>query len=121
VTGRGDLGTTGAALASTGAATTATLAAACCVPIVSPLIVASLGVGTAVWLAGLKPYTPYLLAGSFVVLSYGFWSVYGRRPHCRAKVRPGKSRLLLARFSILLLWLSAVVWLAATANFFLFS
>lgn len=84
---RKDVETTGVALAGTGAATGATLAAACCAPVISPLIVTVLGVGSAVWLAGLKPHSPYLLAGSFVFLAYGFRSVYGRPAAQRA---PGR-------------------------------
>lgn len=118
---RGDIETTGAALAGAGAATGASLAAACCVPVISPLVVTVLGVGSAVWFAGLKPYSPYLLVGSFVFLVYGFWSLYGRQPNCPLGVTPGRARRLLARVSVLLLWLSAVAWLVATANFFVLS
>ena len=117
MTTRDGLEITGTALTGTGAATTATLAAACCVPIVSPLIVAVLGVGSAVWFAGLQPYAPYLLAGSFVLLAYGFWSLYRRRRHCPSHGKPGKAHRLLARASVFLLWLSAVAWIAATAGY----
>lgn len=113
----GDLEVTGTALAGTGAAATAGLAAACCVPIVSPLLVTALGASGAVWLAGLQPYAPWLLAGSLALLAYGFWSLYGRRRRCRADAPPGKARRLLARVSVVLLWSSAVAWVAATASY----
>lgn len=118
MTGRGDLEVAGTALAGSGAATTATLVAACCVgTVLGPLIVAALGVSGAVWLAGLKPYSPYLLAGAFLLLAYGFWSLYGNRRRCPTDAKPGKARRWLGRVSVLLLWFSAVVWLAATASY----
>src|SRR5215510_12858218 len=75
-------GTLGAAAAGAGSALVAVLASSCCVPILAPLIVAVLGAGGAAW-AGLKPYSPYLLGGSLLLLLYGLWTVYRPRPDVR--------------------------------------
>ena len=98
-----------AAAAGAGSAFAAVLASSCCVPIVAPLIVAFLGVGGAAWAAGLKPYSPYLLAGSFVLLLYGLWTVHRPRPACSTEVRPkGAGRGIKA-----VLWASVAIWLVA--------
>lgn len=44
-----EAGATGAALTSAGATMTATAAVACCVPVLSPLLVTALGASGAVW------------------------------------------------------------------------
>lgn len=93
----GHVGAAGAALASGGAAVTATAAVACCVPILSPLIVTALGASGAVWVTGLRPYSPYLLLGSLGLLGYGFWLVYGRGRACRRPDGIGQSRPWIAR------------------------
>lgn len=104
----------GAAVAGTGAAIGAAAAAACCVtPALSPVIVAVLGVGGAVALAGLKPYTPYLMGGSLLVLGYGFWVVYRRPAACAVEGTPPRAR----RWMRLVLWGAAAIWVAsALAN-----
>jgi hypothetical protein len=58
-----------------GAALTATAVGACCIPIVSPLLVSVLGVSGALWAAGLERYSGAMLAFAGVSLSYGFWTV----------------------------------------------
>jgi hypothetical protein len=99
---------TAAAGVGASAALAATVAGACCIsPVLSPLIVGALGVSGAVALAGIKPYTPWLLGGSFLMLAYSFWSAYRRRGDCRMKPRRGVR---------VMLWLSALVWLLAAAN-----
>jgi CDP-diglyceride synthetase len=99
---------TAAAGVGAGAALTATLAGACCIsPTLAPLIVGTLGVSGAVALAGIKPYTPWLLGGSFLMLVYSFWSAYRRRGDCRMKPRRGVRTML---------WISALIWLLAAAN-----
>lgn len=118
--GDGNAEALGAAVAGGGAATTAALAAACCVgPTLGPLIVGVLGVGGAIWLASLQPYSPVLLAASFLVLAYGFWSVYRPRPASAGACTPGRGRRVLGRISIGLLWFAAVLWLAAATSYFL--
>ena len=82
--GRGE--TAGAiASASTGVAAAAltVVTAACCVsPVIAPIIVGVLGASGAVWVAGLKPYTWWILGAAFLCLAYGFWTVYRPRPSC---------------------------------------
>lgn len=101
----------GLAVAATGAgaAVLATAASACCVPVVAPLIIALFGVSGAVWAAGLKPYSPWILlvAGLFLVL--GFWTVYRRRPAPAGVACPVKP----ARSPRIILWIAAVLWLGA--------
>ena len=56
------------ASASTGVAAAAltVVTAACCVsPVVAPIIVSVLGASGAVWAAGLKPYSWWILVGAF--------------------------------------------------------
>jgi hypothetical protein len=69
--------------------------------------VGTLGVSGAVALAGIKPYTPWLLGASFLMLAYSFWSAYRRRGDCRMKPRRGVQTML---------WISALIWLLAAAN-----
>lgn len=103
-------GAAGAAVAGAGAALGAATATACCVgPVVSPLIVAVLGVSGAAAVAGLKPLAPYLLGGSLAVLGYGFWSVYRPRPACAA----GESPCPTPRWIRLALWTAAAIWLVS--------
>src|SRR5436309_15767954 len=85
------------ASASTGVAAAAltVVAAACCVsPVVAPIIVGVLGASGAVWAAGLKPYGWWILAGAFVCLASGFWTVYRPRPSCEVGDVPPPSGLL---------------------------
>ena len=104
----GAKGPTAAAGVGAGAALTATLAGACCIsPTLAPLIVGVLGVSGAVTLAGIKPYTPWLLGASFLMLAYAFWSAYRRRGECAVKPRRGVRAML---------WISALVWTLAAAN-----
>lgn len=105
---------TGAALTSAGAATAAAAAVACCVPVVSPLLVTVLGASGAVWVTGLKPYSPYLLLGSLLLLILAFLRAYRPVGTCLLGVagsglrgfRPPR-----ARFTRVLLWFSTLVWL----------
>lgn len=103
---------TGAAVAGGGAAAGAATAAACCVgPVVSPLIVAVLGASGAASVAGLKPFTPYLLIGSLLVLGYGFRLVYRRPKSCPVDAPRTRSPLWIR----IVLWASAAVWLASVS------
>lgn len=101
------------ASASTGVAAAALtiVTAACCVsPVVAPIIVSVLGASGAVWAAGLKPYGWWILAGAFICLAFGFWTVYRPRRDCAigdaARNRAGWPTV--AKFS---LWLGAACWL----------
>ncbi|MEE8522535.1 MAG: mercuric transporter MerT family protein [Thermoanaerobaculia bacterium] len=111
-TGSGDvdfqkLGVAGAAASGAGGALLATLASACCVgPVLAPLVVAVLGASGAAWAAGLKPYSPYLLGGSFLLLVYGFRTVYRRRQECADGTCPAAP----ARGVRWVLWCAATLW-----------
>jgi hypothetical protein len=87
---------------------------ACCAgPVVAPLVVALLGASGAAWAAGLKPYGPWLLGGSLLLLAYGFWSVYRAPATCDVPAAAaGRWRGAAVRT---VLWLAAVLWLLAVA------
>ena len=110
-------GTLGAAAAGAGSALAAVLASSCCVPILAPLIVAVLGASGTAWAAGLKPYSPYLLAGSLLLLVYGLWTVYRPRPACP----PGGCPTARAGRGVkAVLWVSLALWLLSVLlNLFL--
>lgn len=107
------LAAAGAAVSGAGGALVATAATACCAgPVVAPLVVGVLGASGAAWAAGLKPYSPWLLAGSAGMLAIGFWSAYRRPRSCGiAGVKVRRSRHVVRA----VLWLSALLWVAATA------
>ena len=109
----------GAAIASAGAAATATAAAACCVPVVSPLLVAAIGASGAAWVTGLKPWAPFLLAGGLLLLLYAFRTVRRVR-RCEAGAPP-PLRPWIGRGTLLLLGLSALVWIGSVVAYFLTS
>jgi MerT mercuric transport protein len=109
-------GALGAAAAGAGSALAAVLATSCCVPILAPLIVAVLGVSGAAWAAGLKPYSPYLLAGSLILLLYGLWTVYRPRPACPPEGCPTTRA---SRGVKAVLWVAVALWtVAALVNLF---
>lgn len=106
--GSGELAAVGAASTGVGAALLATVTAACCSgPVLAPLVVAVLGAGGAAWAAGLKPYTPWLFAGSLALLGVGFRMAYGSPGTCDGACR--RSHPLVRG----VLWVAAAVWLAA--------
>ena len=110
----GQLGAAGAAVSGAGAALVATAATACCAgPVLSPLIVAVLGASGAAWAAGLRPYGPWLLGGSLLLLAYGFFSAYRRPPSCQAEA--GRERRWGGRAVRTVLWLAGLLWVAAVA------
>ena len=74
----------GAATVSTGAALTAGIAGACCVgPALGPIFLAVLGSSGLIAVTSLRPYTPWMLAASGVMLGFSFWQTH-RRPVCVA-------------------------------------
>ncbi|HVG07504.1 MAG TPA: mercuric transporter MerT family protein [Thermoanaerobaculia bacterium] len=109
-------GALGAGAAGAGSALATVLASSCCIPVIAPLIVAVLGASGAAWAAGLKPYSPYILAGSLALLLYGLWTVYRPRPACSPVGCPtGAGRGVKA-----VLWVAVALWaLAALLNLFL--
>lgn len=120
--GAGATGAAGATVASTGAAATATAAAACCVPVLSPLLVTVLGASGAAWITGLKPWAPYLLAGSLVLLLYALWRLRRAR-RCRVDGDPSPAGWgkMLDRTTPILLGLAAAVWLASLSAYLFFA
>lgn len=96
-----------------GGALVATAAAACCVPVVAPAIVAVLGVGGAVWVAGLAPFGPWVVLAAGAALAVAFVRVVRLRPtgsaSCAACATAPSRRLRAA------LWSAAVLWLLAAA------
>ena len=101
----------GAAATGAGAVLVTTAASACCVPVIAPLLVSVLGVSGAIWAAGLKPYSPYLLAASALMLGYGFWTVYRPRPATAGSACPVRR----PKLPQLVLWIAGAMWLAALA------
>lgn len=110
-------GALGSAGAGVGAATVAAAASACCVgPVAAPLIVGLLGAGGAAWAAGLKPYSPYLLAGSAALLAYAFWGLYGWRDECSVDDAASSDRSRVGHTAArVIAWLAAVLWVGAVA------
>jgi mercuric ion transport protein len=85
----------------------ATFAALCCG---GPSVAAVLGAGGAVASAALNPYRPVLLGASFALIAFGFWRLYARRAvGADGRACPVRSR----RGARILLWVSALTWLAA--------
>ncbi len=122
-----DIGGVGAATAGIGAAATTVVAATCCVsPVLAPIIVGLLGAGGAAWVAGLKPYSGYILAATFVLLAGGFWSVYRPAVHCvvgepeseGSRIAPAM-RIRLQLIAKGVLWVAAVLWAASVMLHFL--
>ena len=109
-------GALGAGAAGAGAALVAVFASSCCIPVIAPLIVAVLGASGAAWAAGLKPYSPYILAGSLALLLYGMWTVYRPRPECAPEgCATGAGRGVKA-----VLWVAMSLWtLSALVNLIL--
>lgn len=80
---------------------------ACCAgPALGPLTVSLLGASGAVWVAGLKPYSPYVLGGSFLLLCWGFWS---RRRERVCAVSEGQR----PPRSAAMLWIASVLWVGS--------
>jgi hypothetical protein len=114
--GRRPYGPLGAGAAGAGAALVAVFASSCCIPVIAPLIVAVLGASGAAWAAGLKPYSPYILAGSLALLLYGMWMVYRPRPACSPESCPTGA----GRGVRTVLWVAVALWAAAALlNLFL--
>jgi hypothetical protein len=108
-----DLGTVGAATTGIGAALMTIVGGTCCVsPIISPIIVGVLGAGGAVWAAGLKPYSWWILGVAGAFQAGSLWSVYRPRAACDIE-EPPRPRRLLSRLAKGSLWLGALLWMAA--------
>jgi mercuric ion transport protein len=99
----------GAVSGGAGAAVVATAAMACCVPIVAPLVVSLLGVSGAIWAAGLKPYSPSILAAAGGFLGYGFWVVYRQQTNKTGAACSTKGPVAVR----VVLWISVALWVSA--------
>ncbi len=103
----------GAAGLGSAAALTAGVASACCVgPTLAPIFLSVLGASGLVTVSGLRPFTPWLLLGSALMLGFSFWSSY-RRPACANGIAPPISRAV--HVARVLTWLAATLWLVSTA------
>jgi hypothetical protein len=103
----------GAAGLGTGAALTAGVASACCVgPTLAPIFLLVLGASGLVTVSGLRPFTPWLLLGSALMLGFSFWSSY-RRPPCANGIAPPISRAV--HVARVVTWLAATLWLVSAA------
>ena len=100
----------GATIGSVAAGLTSTAASICCI---GPLAITMLGVNGAILAAGVKPYRPYLLGGSLLMLGFAFWQLYGRgRRRSESGLAPN-CPVSASRWSRGLLWTAAVMWLFA--------
>jgi len=110
---RSGLPATGAAATGAGAALVATAALACCAtPALAALSVTVLGASGAAWAAGLTPYASWLLAGSALLVAFGFWSIERARGAC---ARDGCAAPRSLRFARGALGVAALLWLVAAA------
>lgn len=97
-----------------GSALGSAAAGICCL---GPIGISLLGVQGAIFAAGLKPYSGYLLTGSAVLLGIAFWSVYRRPKNRRTNGQSCPSRG--GRWTKRILWTSAAVWMGAAVLQFL--
>ena len=112
-TGR-DVRALGAGSTGLGASIITLIAGTCCVsPVLAPLIVGVLGASGAAWAAGLKPYSVYILAATFLLLVFGFWSVYRPRNDCIVGSSVSATPHWIGRLSKGVLWIGAACWLGA--------
>lgn len=109
----GDLATAAGAAAGLGGAATAAAVSACCAgPALGPLVVSALGASGAVALEeNVAPYAIPLLLVSGGAIAVSIW-LNRRQTRCA----PGPRPMFLHRFSRVLLWASAIVWVAAAAS-----
>lgn len=101
-----EAGAIGAATLGTGAAIAAGIASACCVgPALAPIFLSVLGASGLIAVAGLRPFTPWMLLGSAIMLGFSFWQLYRRRICATTGLRVAR----------VIVWLAAAGWLASTA------
>lgn len=118
---RGAVPVAGSAVAGAGSAATSAVVAACCVPVVSPLLVGVVGASGAAWLAGLRPWAPYLLGGGLLLLLFAYRRLRHVRS-CRAggdgvpEAAPRARRYTATR---LLLAAATLVWLGSAVAYLL--
>ncbi len=101
-----EAGAIGAATLGTGAAITAGIASACCIgPALAPIFLTVLGAGGLIAVASLRPFTPWMLLGSGLMLGFSFWQLYRRRECATTGLRVAR----------VIVWIAAVGWVASTA------
>jgi hypothetical protein len=103
----------GAAGLGTGAALTAGVASACCVgPTLAPIFLSVLGASGLATVSGLRPFTPWLLVASALMLGFSFRRSY-KRPVCADGIAPPiPSAVHIAR---VVTWFAAALWLVSAA------
>src|SRR5215469_12018813 len=100
----------GGATVATGSALAAAAASICCAgPAVGPLLVSLLGASGAVAFEGLRPYSPYIVAASGIILG---WTIVSSR-RARQQCAPDKSASISHSLTRVILWVSGALWLAA--------
>jgi mercuric ion transport protein len=105
------LAAAGAAASGAGASLLSAAGAACCAgPGLATLLGALLGAGGAAWAVKLQPYSPYLSAGSLLLIGAGFWSTRRSRHPVAGEVRRRSGGHLFVRA---LLWLAGAIWVAS--------
>jgi MerT mercuric transport protein len=104
----------GAATVGTGAALTAGVASACCVgPALAPVFLTVFGAGGLAAVAGLRPYTPWMLLASGAMLGFSLKQTHRRIPcSVDGSVVPIPLSLRIAR---LVTWTAVLFWLASTS------
>jgi hypothetical protein len=104
----------GAAALGTGAAVAAGIACACCVgPALAPILLALLGSGGLIAVSTVRPYAPWMLAGSAVLLAFSF-----RQTHRKLSCTSGEAAMPIppgVRIARVITWLAIVLWLASAA------
>ena len=96
----------GSLIGGVAGALTSAAASICCI---GPLALTLLGVNGAIIAAGLKPYRPYLLAASLVLIGAALFGVYRRKPAVAGvacDVRAG-------RIAKAVVWFALAIWVGA--------
>lgn len=102
----------GAATIGTGAVLAATVAGACCVgPALAPIFVSVLGASGLAAVAGLRPYSPWLLLASAAMLAFSFRQAYYKQPCAEDGASFPIPRSV--RFARVVLGAAAVLWLVS--------
>jgi hypothetical protein len=103
----------GAAGLGTGAAITAGVASACCVgPALAPIFLSVLGASGLATVSALRPFTPWLLLASALMLGFSFWRTH-QRPACANGIAPPISHAV--HIARVITWLAATLWLISAA------
>lgn len=110
--GTAGLGAVASGATGTAAALFTVVSVSCCLPVAAPIVLGVLGGSAAVWSARLAPFTPWVLAVSFIALAGGFRVVYGARRACSREGGAGAPRAL-PRIARMVLWAGAALWVGS--------